>query len=176
MSGTRQFSDTGPVKVPDNQTFRKFSAVLIDTDIAMKEASMRAVEAENSLKIAKLEIDRISDLLSSRTTECETLREEIKQLKTDLEDTKRQTKHVQHSRNEEKLKFENDREIIRLEFGKQINELKVELEKFKSAYRKATIQLDNIKRNADKRGQMAENAEKCANEKIEGRVVRNVIL
>ena len=113
---------------------------LKDTDVAMNEASKRAVEAENNLKISKIEIDRISDLLSSRTTECETQREELKTIKNELEGNKRQMKSVVHLQHEEKLKFDNDREIIKLEFGKQINEFKVELEKFKSAYRKGLIQ------------------------------------
>ena len=43
----------------------------------------------------------------------------------------------------------------------------MELEKYKCAWRKSNVELETTRKNAEKRSQLAESAEKCANERIE---------
>jgi hypothetical protein len=97
---------------------------LKDIDFSINDAAKRAMEAENGLKVSKLEISRLNDLLDSRTAEAEGLRGDLKKLKMQLEEKLREIKSINHQKGQDQMKFKNENEIIKTEFGKEINQLK----------------------------------------------------
>lgn len=140
---------------------------LKEVDSTILEARKTAMDAQNQAKINELEIERLNNLIDSREKEFSKLRVELKDTKASLEVQRREHKTLQRELKEQELKFENDKELIKAEYTKQINDGRLEIEKFRVAWKKANSQLDTTRKNAEKRAGLAELAEKSANERIE---------
>ena len=64
------------------------------------------------------------------------MRVELKDTKASLEVQRRDYKTLQREIKEQALKFENDKEMIKAEYTKQINDGRLEIEKFRGAWKK----------------------------------------
>ena len=95
-----------------------------------------ALDAQNQAKINELEIDRLNNLVESREKEFSKLRVDLKDTKASLEVQRRDYKTLQREIKEQALKFENDKEMIKAEYTKQINDGRLEIEKFRGAWKK----------------------------------------
>lgn len=110
---------------------------LKEVDSTILEARKTAMDAQNQAKINELEIERLNNLIDSREKEFSKLRVELKDTKASLEVQRREHKTLQRELKEQELKFENDKELIKAEYTKQINDGRLEIEKFRVAWKKA---------------------------------------
>lgn len=113
---------------------------LKEVDSTILEARKTAMDAQNQAKINELEIERLNNLIDSREKEFSKLRVELKDTKASLEVQRREHKTLQRELKEQELKFENDKELIKAEYTKQINDGRLEIEKFRVAWKKACNQ------------------------------------
>lgn len=136
----------------------------IDSDNHERERKM--TEIEQDLANERAENKRLQSLVENRESEIAKSQSENRQLKSQIESLKRNAAEAQRISDSEDIKFKNQLVSIQATFEMEISNSKIELEKWKSAYRKMNDELTKEKKNSEKRSKMAEEAEVTAAEKI----------
>ena len=130
------------------------------------ERDRKLTEIEQDLANERAENKRLQSLVENREAEIAKSQSENRQLKSQIESHKRNAAETQRISQSEDSKFKNRLASIQATFEMEISNSKIELEKWKSAYRKMNDDLNKEKKNSEKRSKMAEEAEATAAEKI----------
>jgi len=135
-------------------------------DESREQDQLKLADCTSQLSVERANLERAQTVVELRETEICAVKAEAELTVKELERAKRDIEAIKRNGVEIKTKCENALSMQKSTFERQLNEQLCELNKWQSQFRSVNEELEQEQRNAAKRTELVEEAEKVASEKI----------